>query len=128
MRFLCTNVFTLTWDLVMSDKSRGATPRRLGKENFADQELEDIVVQTLNFADLSNFADIIELMESSIQNAIITTNPLSFGVFWTIDIGTDQLTGSRIGRKFTPKCLGNTFIQTAKKFAGFLRSKKGVNA
>ena len=112
----------------MSDKSRGATPGRLGEEDMTDQQFEDVVVQTLNFADLSNFTNIIKLMESSIQNAIITTNPLSAGVFRTIDIGADQLTGSRIRGKFAPKCLGNTFIQTAKKFAGFLRSEKRINA
>lgn len=128
MRFLCTNVLTLTWDLVMSDKSRGAPPGRLGEENFADQELEDIMVQTLDFADLSNFADIIELMELSTQDASISADSLSFGVFRTIDIGADQLTGSRIRGKFTPKCLADALVQTTKKFAGFLRSEKRINA
>ena len=103
----------------MSDKSRGATPGRLGEENFADQELEDIVVQALNFADLSNFANIIKLMKLSTQDTGIPADSLSFGIFRTIDIGTDQLTGSRIRGKFAPKCLGNALIQTTKKFAGF---------
>ena len=67
MRFLCTDVLTLTGDLVMSDKFRGATPGRLGEEDMTDQQFEDVVVQTLNFADLSNFTNIIKLMESSLE-------------------------------------------------------------
>ena len=82
------------------------------------------MVQTLNFADLSNFTNIIELMESSIQNAIITTNPLTAGVFRTIDIGADQLTGSCIGGKISPQYLADALIQTTKEFTGFHRSQE----